>query len=54
MLAVMPCVKEKRMTDKGGIFSFYDKHFKNYPIRKPTAFSIKKQINVFVSGITGV
>jgi len=48
------CVKEKRMVDKGGVFSFYGKHFKITPQENQPTFSTKKQINVFVSSITGV
>lgn len=48
------CVKEKRMADKGGVFSFYGKHFIITPQENQPAFSTKKQINVFVSSITGI
>jgi transposase len=48
------CVKEKRMADKGGVFSFHGKHFKITPQENQPVFSTKKQINVFVSSITGV
>lgn len=48
------CIKEKRMADKGGVFSYCGKHFKITPQKNQPSFSTKKQINVFVSSITGV
>jgi transposase len=48
------CVKLKRMADKGGVFSYSGKHFKITPQGNQPVFSTKKQVNVFLSSITGI
>ena len=48
------CVKQKRKTDNGGVFSLYGKHFIVVPKENQSSIPAKASINIFVSSITGV
>ncbi len=48
------CVKQKRKTDNGGVFSLYGKHFIVVPKENQSSIPAKASINIFISSITGV